>query len=168
MAVRRVLMLGDPELREESSMVVDYDSGLRGAVRDLKDTLRHVRDMKGMGRGIAAPQLGIPMRMIYIETDDRSLVMVNPKVIWRSEEHFEVWDSCFSFDLQFFVKVDRSIRIKVEFFNEDGEEMTEDFKGDLSELIQHEIDHLDGILATDRLKDPRNILMRSEWEKRYR
>ena len=79
-----------------------------------------------------------------------------------------MWDSCYSFDVAFFVKIKRHKKIKVEYQDEHGRFISEEFVDDLSELFQHEIDHLDGILATDYLKDNKNIILRDEWEKRYK
>lgn len=97
----------------------------------------------------------------------RELLMVNPKITWKSKELFWVWDSCFSFDLAFFVKIRRHKKIKVEYNDTEGNRKIEEFERDLSELFQHEIDHLYGILAVDHSKDSRQIMMRGEWEKRF-
>lgn len=93
--------------------------------------------------------------------------MVNPTITWTSETMFEVWDSCYSFDVAFFVNIQRHTQIQVTYQDVQGREKHTICKHALSELFQHEIDHLHGILATDHLKDPTQIIMRSEWEKRY-
>ncbi len=69
--------------------------------------------------------------------------------------------------MAFFVKIERHQSVKVKFYDEEGNKYEEIFKDDLSELLQHEIDHLYGILATDHLKNNQDIMMREEWEKRY-
>jgi peptide deformylase len=79
-----------------------------------------------------------------------------------------VWDSCFSFNVGFFVLVDRLWNVKVEYSDLKGNKQALEAKGELSELLQHEIDHLDGVLATDRMKNKQAIMMRSEWEKLFR
>ncbi len=99
---------------------------------------------------------------------ERYFELVNPKITWKSDETFEVWDSCFSFDVAFFVKTRRYQSIKVQYQNMNGEHCEEKFMGDLSELLQHEIDHLNGILATDHLLSNKDIMLRAEWEKRYK
>jgi peptide deformylase len=104
----------------------------------------------------------------HMQIPARTLVMVNPKITEKSKELIEVWDSCYSFDVAFFVKIKRHKKIKVEYQDEHGRFISEEFVDDLSELFQHEIDHLDGILATDYLKDNKNIILRDEWEKRYK
>ena len=77
----------------------------------------------------------------------------------------ELWDSCFSFNVDFFVKVKRHRWITVKYTDESRKQNLRKFKDDLSELFQHEIDHLYGIMATDKMVDEKSIIMRSEWEK---
>ncbi len=165
MAIKDVLLIGNPKLRQESSEVIDFNPELREIIEDLKDTLIHLQETKKIGRGLAAPQIGHMQKVIFFKLSERSFVMVNPKISWKSEETFQVWDSCFCFDVAFFVQVERHKSITVEYQDENGNEKTEEFAGDLSELVQHEVDHLYGILATDHLKDVTQIMMREEWEK---
>ena len=168
MVIRDVIMLGNPELRKISSEVINFNEELRENLADLKDTLTYLQNTKGLGRAIAAPQIGIMKKIVYFQISDRSFYMVNPKITWRSEEMFYVWDSCYSFDIAFFIEILRHETIKVEYQDENGNEIFEDFFRDLSELVQHEIDHLHGILATDHIKDVKKIIMRNEWEKRLK
>ena len=167
MTVKKALLLGDPRLRERAADVVDF-SVLSEIVDDLRDTLTHHQEATGKGRGLAAPQLGYPVKVIYVQTPEFTQVLVNPKITWRSEEMFEVWDSCFSFEAAFFVKIPRHKRIKVEYQDERGDIHVDEFSDGFSELLQHEIDHLHGVMATDRLENLRDIVMRSEWDRRYR
>lgn len=167
MTVREVIQLGNPALRETSSPVESIETEA-GLLMDLKDTLTHVQETYGMGRGIAAPQIGSLKRVVYVQTPERSLYLINPKVTWRSTESFMVWDSCFSLDVAFFVNIRRHRGIKVEYMDEDGLKHTEEFWDGWAELLQHEIDHLDGVVCSDHLQSPMDIVMRCEWEKRYR
>ena len=167
MPVKEVLMLGNPLLRELSSDVADFESELPAGLEDLKDTLTYLQKSKNIGRAIAAPQIGWMKKVVYAQLPERTVIMVNPEVVWKSEEMFEVWDSCFSFDVAFFVKIRSNRKSRVEYRDETGSPRSQEFADDLSELFQHEIDHLYGVLATDHLEDPRQILMRAEWEKRY-
>jgi peptide deformylase len=168
MVVRETLMIGDPELRERSEPVHDYGKELKPILEDLEDTLtKHQQEYK-MGRGIAAPQIGYKKRVVYIQTKAYKGYLINPEIVYRSPKTFEVWDSCFSMDAAFFVKIPRNKRIKVKYTDQFGEFHNDTFIDDLSELLQHEIDHLDGILCPDHLTDSKNIALRSEWEKRYR
>ena len=95
--------------------------------------------------------------------------LVNPEITWRSEEKIVVWDACLSF-LSIFMQVQRHREITVRYQNLRGEwqEVRASEERDLSELLQHEIDHLDGILAIDRITDMRTMCTREEFEKRYR
>lgn len=167
MAKKEILWIGNPLLREKSENIIAFDARLKKLVHDLKDTLIDFQQRKSIGRAIAAPQIGILEKVIYIHLPHRSFALINPEITWRNHEIFEVWDSCFSFDVAFFVKIERHQSVKVKFYDEEGNKYEEIFKDDLSELLQHEIDHLYGILATDHLKNNKDIMMREEWEKRY-
>jgi len=167
MVVRDTVLLGDPRLRERSAEVTDVGA-LKPALIDLRDTLTRHQGFYGLGRGIAAPQIGYPLRLVYVQTPERSFYLVNPVIEWRSPETFTVWDSCFSLEVAFFVKVERNISIRVRYTDERGGRHTETFRDGLSELLQHEVDHLDGVVCSDRLADPRDIAMRAEWERRLR
>jgi peptide deformylase len=170
-AVRTVLQLGDPGLREVAARVTDPAAPeIRGLVQDLADTLTHWRASTGYGRGIAAPQIGAAKRVIFLQLPGAEpWPLVNPEITWRSEEKIVVWDACLSF-LSIFMKVQRHREITVRYQDLRGEwqEVRASEQRDLSELLQHEIDHLDGILAIDRIIDMRTMCTREEFEKRYR
>jgi peptide deformylase len=171
MPIRPILQLGDPLLRERSLLVENPTSRqVQDLVRDLADTLAHWRSTTGYGRGIAAPQIGVLQRVIFLKLPGvEPWPLINPEIIQRSQEKSVVWDACLSF-LSIFMQVERHRRIVVRYHNLYGEtlefEASED--RDLSELLQHEIDHLDGILAIDRVTDIKTIITREEFEKRYR
>ncbi|MFO7830071.1 MAG: peptide deformylase [Bacteroidales bacterium] len=168
MAVKEILLIGNPVLRKKSAKVERFNSELQNIITDLKDTLIDFQRRKKIGRAIAAPQIGVLQKIICLNLPNRSFALVNPEIIQNSDETFEVWDSCFSFDVAFFVKTERFKSITVKYQNEKGDSIEEIFHDDLSELLQHEIDHLYGILATDHLKSNKDIMMRDEWEKRYK
>ena len=167
MVIRETVLLGDPRLREIAEPLV-FDGNTPQILKDLKDTLTEHQRIYGMGRGIAAPQIGYNKRAVYIQTPKFTSYLINPEIVWRSPETFEVWDSCFSMEAKFFVKIPRNRSIKVRYVDAEQVVHNENFEDDMSELLQHEIDHLDGIMCPDRLTDTRNIAMREEWEKRYR
>ncbi|MFX0087543.1 MAG: peptide deformylase [Candidatus Hodarchaeota archaeon] len=168
MAIKQVLMIGDPKLRLKSSEVTNFDEELEGIIADLKDTLTYLQDTKKIGRGLAAPQLGHMKRVIHYRLPNKSFTMINPKISWSSKEKIKVWDSCFSFDVAFFVEIERNKVVKVNFLDQNGKQIVKKFVNEISELVQHEIDHLNGILATDHLTDVKKIISRQEWEKRYK
>src|SRR5215467_8075636 len=171
MPIRPILQLGDPLLRQKCSRVSNPASRqTRELVADLADTLAHWRAATGYGRGIAAPQLGVLERVIFLQLPQaRPWPLVNPKIIARSRQKIVVWDACLSF-LSIFMQVERHREITVRYQTMEGEtvEVKAGAARDLSELLQHEIDHLDGVLAIDRVTDVKTIVTREEFEKRYR
>lgn len=171
MAVRKVLQLGDPGLREIARRVEDPAApAIRTLVEDLADTLAFWRKTTGYGRGIAAPQIGVNLRVIFLRLPgEEPWSLVNPEIVARSEEKIVVWDACLSF-LSIFMQVGRHRRITVRYQDLRGEshDIQAGEERNLSELLQHEIDHLDGILAVDRITDMRTMCTREEFEKRYR
>jgi peptide deformylase len=171
MAVRTVLQLGDPGLRESAKAVDDPSAPeIRALVKDLADTLAHWRKTTGYGRGIAAPQIGSLLRVIFLQLPGAEpWPFINPEITARSKEKIVVWDACLSF-LSIFMQVERHREITVRYQDLHGErhEIHAGKERDLSELLQHEIDHLDGILAVDRITGIRTMCTREEFEKRYR
>ncbi len=171
MPIQPVLQLGDPMLREKSLPVEDPTARhVAELVRDLADTLAHWRATTGYGRGIAAPQLGVLRRIIFLKLPGvEPWPLINPEIIEWSGEKMVVWDGCLSF-LPIFMQVERHRQITVRYQNLYGETLEFEAGDDrnLAELLQHEIDHLDGILAIDRVTDITSIVTREEFEKRYR
>jgi peptide deformylase len=171
MSIQRILQLGDPTLRKACQPVDDPTSSeIRDLVGDLSDTLTHWRAETGYGRGIAAPQIGELQRVIFLKLPDAEpWPLINPEIIRRSDEKIIVWDACLSF-LFIFMQVERYREITVRYQNLSGETLEFEAGDDrnLSELLQHEIDHLDGILAIDRVVNVNTICTREEFEKRYR
>jgi peptide deformylase len=171
MAIRPVLQLGDPMLRQESLPVEDPASlEVAALITDLADTLAHWRMSTGYGRGVAAPQLGVSRRVIFLQLPgEKPWPLINPEILDRSEEKIVVWDACLSF-LSIFMQVERNRQITVRYQDVCGASHTVSAGDDrnLAELLQHEIDHLEGILAVDRVVDVKTICTREEFEKRYR
>lgn len=166
MAIRPVRLLGDPILRTRCEPVKRVRSpAVRVVADDLQDTLRHLQSEHGFGRGLAAPQIGAPLRIIYIETD-KPWFLVNPEIVDVGTQDFLVWDGCFSIP-DLLVRVQRSYRIKVSYADLSGREQTIEAEGELAELLQHEIDHLDGVLTVDRPVGLDPFCLRNEWRKVY-
>jgi peptide deformylase len=171
MSVKTLLQLGDPRLRD-IALLVKYPSApqINSLVNDLADTLAHWRSTTGYGRGIAAPQLGVSLRVIFLQLPGAEpWPLVNPEIVERSPDKIVVWDACLSF-LSVFMQVERHREIAIR-YQDLGAQWHELRAGDdrsLSELLQHEIDHLDGILAVDRIIDMKTLCTREEFEKRYR
>ena len=171
MAVRTLLQLGDPRLREICSPVEDPRSPeMRELIVDLKDTLAHWHAATGYGRAIAAPQIGVARRAVFLGLPGAEpCPLFNPTITARSEDRMVVWDACLSF-LCIFMQVERHREITVRYQNVEAEwlEIRAAAERDLSELLQHEIDHLNGILAVDRITDVKTLCTREEFERRYR
>jgi peptide deformylase len=165
MPARRILQLGDPMLRVVSTPV----SGLAESsliFRDLRATLHEFRRTHGFGRGISAVQIGEPKRLIYIEFEGAAYELRNPRFRSMSAARFRLWDDCFSFP-NLLVWLERSESVVLEYETEEGAKTIE-ASGPLAELLQHEMDHLDGMLAVDRALDRNSLCTREEWDRRFR
>ena len=166
---KEILQLGNPMLWQKSLRVEDVTaSDLQTVIRDLSDTLAGFREATGFGRGIAAPQIGVLKRVIFIRMQPTGFTsaLVNPEIVWASDALMELWDDCFSFP-NLMVRVSRAAEVRVEYTDERGMKRTVEAEGDLSELLQHEIDHLDGVLAVERAISPQAFATRAEWERQF-
>ncbi|WP_092528167.1 peptide deformylase [Amycolatopsis arida] len=168
MPLRATLQLGHPALREPCAEVDDPSApDVAAVVTDLRDTLADWVARTGYGRGIAAPQIGVPSRLVYLDVDG-PWPMVNPRIVARSEATWAPWDSCLSFSLEFFCRARRAVWVDVEYLGLDGRRRTVHAENELGELLQHELDHLDGVLAVDRMTDASTLCLRGEFERRHR
>jgi len=171
MPIKPILQLGNPILRQKSLPVSNPSAPeIAALIQDLADTLAHWRSTTGYGRGIAAPQLGVLQRVIFLQLPgEKPWPLINPEIIDRSKEKIVVWDACLSF-LSIFMQVERHREITIRY--QDTVSVHHEFRaGDdrnLSELLQHEIDHLDGILAVDRITNIKTLCTREEFELRHR
>ena len=156
---RTILLLGDPRLYEPSEEVKREElEQLRPVFADMFDCIKGIRRDYGFGRAIAAPQIGVQKRLICILTD-KPYVILNPQLEFIGDEQMELLDDCMSFP-GLLVKVERYRRCTVRCRDLDWRECRFTFEDDLSELIQHEYDHLDGILATMRAVDKRSLFFK--------
>jgi len=160
MSVREILLLGNPELWRPSSPVANVHAReTRELIGDLAVTLDNFREQNGFGRGIAAPQIGAGRRVIFLNIGE-SFPLINPTITRASREMMELWDDCFSIP-NLMIRVRRHVEVDVSYTDEHGSQRVMKASGDLSELLQHEIDHVNGILATDRAIDGRSFAMRN-------
>lgn len=166
MAIRHILQLGDPLLRGISAPAASAAEAAP-IFEDLRDTLHEFQRTHGFGRGISAVQIGELKRLIYIEIDGAAYRLRNPRFEFISAEKFKMWDDCFSFP-NLMVWLERSERVRVRYDDERGGEQVIEAAAAFSELLQHEIDHLDGILAVDRAIDRNSLATREEYLRRYR
>lgn len=160
-AVREILLLGNPRLYEVSAPVVPDELGdLRSLVEDLHDTLLDFRARHGVGRAIAAPQIGVPKRLVYMHIN-QPVVFVNPVIDNRSVMMFELWDDCMSFP-DLLVRVRRHRICRVAHRDLDWNERSLLLTDALSELLLQECDHLDGVLAIARAVDKQTFALKSQ------
>jgi peptide deformylase len=151
-----ILKLGDPRLYELCEPVKPEELHLvSGWIKDLHEAMEDIRAKYRFGRGIAAPQLGIMKRLFYLNLD-KPYIIINPEIKELSEEMFELWDDCMSFP-NLLVRVKRYQSLTLEYFDENWEKQSWPVEGAISELIQHEYDHLDGILCTMRAIDEKSF-----------
>ena len=165
MPARRILQLGDPLLRAVSAPV-DTPAEAADIFLDLLDTLHEFQNSNGFGRGISAVQIGETKRLVYIEFDGSVYSLRNPVYEMQSDEKFTLWDDCFSFP-DLLVWLERSQIVRVRYEDEEGAPQTLEATGALSELLQHEMDHLDGILAIDRALGRDAFCTRAEYTRRH-
>ena len=156
---RKILLLGDPRLYEISEEVKREElEELRLVFEDMFDCIKGIRRDYGFGRAIAAPQIGVQKRLICILTD-KPYVIINPSLEFVGDEMMEVMDDCMSFP-NLLVRVRRYRHTILRYKDENWEDREMAMDDDMSELIQHEYDHLDGILATMRAIDNKSFVMK--------
>lgn len=161
MAVKKILLLGNPMLYKVSEPVTkDELTSMKPIIHDLHDTLFVFRKKHGVGRAIAAPQIGIMKRLIYLYID-KPIIFINPVIDKKSNSFIEVWDDCMSFP-NLLVKVKRHKICRIRFTNINQEEKELYLQDDLSELLRHEYDHLDGILAVSKAIDGKSFAYKNQ------
>lgn len=164
--VKAIRLLGDEQLYEMSEEVRREEVHLvERTIIDLHDTLMDYREKYGAGRAIAAPQIGVKKRIIYMFLE-KPVVFINPSLEFHDSELMDVLDDCMSFP-GLFVKLKRHKRCAIKYYDESWERCTLELEGDLSELLQHEYDHLDGILATMRAVDNQSFVLKSVGKIQY-
>lgn len=153
-------LLGDSKLYEVCEPVKKEELPmLKEWLADLHNVMEEIRAKYNFGRAIAAPQLGIMKRLVYMNID-KPVIFINPTFTYLSNELFEVWDDCMSLP-NLLVKVKRHKALTIEYLDENWKPQTWNMEGDLSELLQHECDHLDGVLCTMRAIDEKSFKWRS-------
>jgi peptide deformylase len=164
MAVRNILRLGNPDLYRICDVVKETELVLAGEiVADLRDTLASFTIQTAPARAMAAPQIGEFKRIVYMHDyhpGAQPMVFINPVLSDLSDETFDMWDDCMSFP-ELLVYVTRHRTCRISFRDLEWKKHTMELT-ELSELLQHEVDHLNGILAISRAVDTRSIALRSE------
>ena len=145
MAIREIIKLPDKRLRLVSEPVKQIDAGIRKLVDDMFDTM-----YKAPGIGLAAIQVGVAKRVITMdlskkENDHEPQVFINPEILWQSEERAKFEEGCLSIP-DYYEEVERPAEVKVKYLDLAGKKREIDAKGLLATCLQHEIDHINGVL----------------------
>ena len=165
MALRGIRILGDPVLREPAEEVEAVDDDVRGLVGDMLETMYHAD-----GIGLAAPQVGVSRRVIVVDLGNSdedgvgTVALVNPRVVEAGRQKDKAPEGCLSIPGLEEV-VERPDTVTVEGLTPEGEPFSREVSGLLSRALQHEIDHLDGILFIDRVSPFKRRMLMKKWQK---
>lgn len=156
---KEIILLGNEELYQISEpLKKDEIENIKSIVQNLHDTLLDFREKYHAGRAIAAPQIGIKKRLLYMFID-KPVIFINPVLEFPDDEMMEVLDDCMSFP-NLLIKVMRHKRCRIKYLDMNWEEQVMSLEGDLAELLQHEYDHLNGILATMRAINNKSFIIK--------
>lgn len=159
MAVMEVLVYPDPLLREPAKDVCDFDDKLRKLVNDMMETMYFSK-----GVGLAAPQVGIPKKLVVIDWNGNRYVLANPRIV-EAEGEDRRDEGCLSFP-GIYEEISRPEKIRVLYKDENGEEHDEVVEGFLARVFSHEIDHLEAKLMIDHLSALKRTFLRKKMERR--
>ncbi|MBI2054397.1 MAG: peptide deformylase [Candidatus Staskawiczbacteria bacterium] len=143
--VLKIEKFGSQVLKEKAKEVDELTPEIKELIFNMKETLRQAQ-----GVGLAAPQVGVSKRVVVVETEKGAVGFINPKIIKKSREKETQEEGCLCMP-GIFLRIKRAKEVGVEAQNETGEIVKIETKGLLARIFQHEIDHLDGILITDRI-----------------
>ena len=150
MALRDIIIIPDKRLRQASDPVKTVDADLRALVDDMFETM-----YEAPGVGLAAIQVGVAKRLVTVDTAKKDepkqpQVFINPEIVWSSEERNTYEEGCLSIP-EYYEEVERPAQVKVRFTDLDGKAHETEAKGLLATCLQHEIDHINGVLFIDHL-----------------
>lgn len=159
MPVRPILLLGDARLYQPSTPVHEHErEAMRELATDLHDTMAAFQAEHGWGRAISAPQIGVHQRVVCMHVSE-PLTMLNPVLDRHSDERLEHWEDCMSFP-ELLVRLHNPRSCRLRYRDLDWREHEVELTDDYAELLQHEVDHLDGVLSVERAIDARSIVLR--------
>src|SRR5688500_15926877 len=162
MPTRPLRIMGDPVLREKAAPVAEVNSEIRTLIADMFDTMYAEE-----GVGLAAPQVGIGARVIVVdprEGDAQPLALVNPEIVYFSEDVDRAEEGCLSIPGLKEI-VERALAVRVEGLDREGNPVTIEAEGFLARILQHEVDHIDGILFLDRVSPIKRKMLLAKWQK---
>jgi peptide deformylase len=150
MAVREIIILPDKRLRAVSQPIKKIDREIKDLVADMFETM-----YDAPGIGLAAIQVGVPKRVITMdlakkEDAQEPRVLINPEILWQSDEKATYEEGCLSIP-EFYEEVERPAQVRVKYLDLDGKEQEVEANGLLATCLQHEIDHLNGVLFIDHI-----------------
>ncbi len=165
--ILKVIDVKDPKLRLKSKEVVSFDKKLKQLISDMQETLVDQKDPEGVG--LAAPQVGKNLRLFIIDYRKEKRVIINPQIISiakkikapKTKNKDSILEGCLSLP-HYYGPIKRAPHIKIKYQNSDGKILTEEFNGFLAQIVQHEIDHLEGILFIDRILEQKSPLYKFE------
>ena len=158
-----ILVSGDVRLRQRSTEIEGVDSNLLNEASRLIATLRDFRERSGFGRAISAVQVGVMKRLVAMNLGAGPFILINPEITWRSDETFLVWDDCLSVP-DVIVNVRRHSSVSLTYRDHEFQKRHwNQLPPDLAELVQHEIDHLNGVLMTDLAEGADAVQPLSRW-----
>lgn len=151
MAQLPIIEYPDPILLKKTELILNAKKpAIQKLISDMLETM-----VKNNGVGLAAPQVGKSLRLCVIQVDDETYVLINPRITYKSYLKETCQEGCLSFPGKF-LPIQRHKKVRVKALNEHGEEVTVKAQGLLSRALQHEIDHLDGKVFIERVKDKNN------------
>jgi peptide deformylase len=161
MSLLPIHLLGSPVLRQHSPEVTDVDEQVRRLIADMFETMDAAK-----GVGLAANQVGIARRVAVVDVDDDRLALVNPRIV-ETEGRATAEEGCLSIP-EIYADVTRPERIVVEAFDANGAPFRKEATGLMARAIQHEIDHLDGILFLDHLSLIKRQMLLAKWRREHK
>lgn len=170
--IREILDAQNPILRQPSKPVAKVDKKVRQIIADLIETLNVQNDPEGVG--LAAPQIGKNLKIFVMKPKKEAKVVINPEIVQitkitsssKQKKKKSIMEGCLSLP-HYYSPIKRSMKVTLKYLSEDGNEKTETFEGMEAQIIQHEVDHLNGILFIDRLLEQKKPLFEfidGEWE----
>ena len=146
--IREIVQIGNPVLREKCAPVTRFDGELAALLDDMKETL-----LKAQGAGLAAPQVGVPIRAVIVDVEEGFFELINPVFVWQKGEQVGP-EGCLSV-VGKMGTVRRPDKVKVVFQDRKGNKYSLVARGFFARAVCHEIDHLDGVLYTDKAQNVR-------------
>lgn len=164
MTIKQLILLPDPLLREQSKPIERIDDGVRNFARDMLDTM-----YDAPGIGLAAIQVGEPIRMLVIDLakegeEPAPRIVINPEIVTSSDDRAIYEEGCLSIP-DYYAEVERPATVRVKYLDEHGKQQEVEADGLLATCLQHEIDHLNGVLFIDYISKLKRDMVMKKFKK---